>query len=272
MRIRLNGSWQETQSLTLHGLQDEYYEKNNLSKEIQIVIIYNGFQTAEDFPLQAEDQVVFIRKGKMPDEKELESMLSARITPGLYEKFQKGRVAIAGLGGLGSQIAMQLARSGVGHLHLLDFDVVEPSNLNRQQYRICHLGMEKTQALAQELAEIAPYVTVTTDTVRLTAENALGLLAEDTIICEAFDNPAAKAMLAECILVGFPEKYYIGASGMAGCEDSNTIVTKKITDHFYMCGDGVTGAQLGRGLMAPRVAICASHQANQVLQILQKME
>lgn len=272
MRIKLNGSWRETACQSLCALKEEYCKEKNLDKNIQIVMIYQGFQTAEDLPLALEDEIVLIPKGQMPDKKELEAMLAARITPGLYEKFQKGRVAIAGLGGLGSQIAMQLARSGVGHLHLVDFDTVEPSNLNRQQYRICHLGMEKTQALAQELAEIAPYVTITTDTVRVTAENAPVLFAQDTIICEAFDNPAAKAMLAECVLTRFPEKYYIGASGMAGCEDSNIIVTKKITDHFYMCGDGVTGAQPGRGLMAPRVAICAGHQANQILRILQEIE
>ncbi len=272
MRIKLNGSWRETACQSLCALKEEYCKETNLDKNIQIVMIYQGFQTAEDLPLTPEDEIVLIPKGQMPDKKEMEAMLAARITPGLYDKFQKGRVAIAGLGGLGSQIAMQLARSGVGHLHLVDFDTVEPSNLNRQQYRICHLGMEKTQALAQELAEITPYVQVTTDFVRVTEDNCAALFAEDEIICEAFDNPTSKSLLVDCILSTYPEKYLIAASGMAGCEDSNTIVTRKLTDRFYLCGDGVTGAQPGRGLMAPRVAICASHQANQVLRILQERE
>lgn len=87
----------------------------------------------------------------MPDREEMESMLCARHTPHVYEKAKKARVAIAGLGGLGSNIAIMLARTGIGHLHLIDFDIVEPSNLNRQQYMVEHLGMYKTEALKDEL-------------------------------------------------------------------------------------------------------------------------
>ena len=97
----------------------------------------------------------------------------------------------------GSAIALALARTGVGQLHLIDFDRVEPSNLNRQQYRICQLGMYKAQALKEEIGEINPYVQVQADCLRLNAENAAQVLSRDEIICEAFDGAQDKAMLVD---------------------------------------------------------------------------
>ena len=79
--------------------------------------------------------------------KEIEAMLIERHTKPVYEKLQKAKVAIAGLGGLGSHIAVALVRMGVGHLYLVDFDKVDSSNLNRQYYRSCHIGVYKTEAL-----------------------------------------------------------------------------------------------------------------------------
>ena len=64
------------------------------------------------------------------------------------------------------------------------------------------------------------------------------------------------------------EKYLIASSGMAGYYDSNIIVTKKIRDKFYVCGDFTHEAKEGEGLMAPRVAICANHMANLASEIL----
>ncbi|MEG0378654.1 MAG: sulfur carrier protein ThiS adenylyltransferase ThiF, partial [Eubacterium sp.] len=181
---------------------------------------------------------------------------------------KKARVAVAGLGGLGSHIAISLARTGVGHLHLIDFDVVEPSNLNRQCYRIVHLGMDKTEALKQEIAEINPYIKVTVETIRVTEKNAAGLFKEDDIVCEAFDQPEAKAMLVNTLFSSGSKKVIVAASGMAGSGSSNTIKTRRIAKGFYLCGDGETAAEAGRGLMAPRVSICAGHQANMVLRII----
>ena len=90
----------------------------------------------------------------------------------------------------------------------------------------------------------------------------------DEIICEAFDKPEAKSMLVNGILEHFPDKTVVAASGMAGYESSNSIQTKRITSHFYLCGDLETGAKQGNGLMAPRVSICAGHQANMVLRLI----
>lgn len=230
--------------------------------------IVDGFQTDENQPLRNGMTVHCIRRGEMPGPEEMESMLCARHTPGVHEKVKRARVAVAGLGGLGSNIAIMLARTGIGHLHLIDFDVVEPSNLNRQQYLIEHLGMYKTEAMKEQLSRMNPYIEVTVDRVRIDADNCRQLLAEDDIICEAFDSAEAKAILVEQILCNFPHKKLICASGMAGFGPSGTIQTKKINHQLYICGDGVSEAGPGQGLMAPRVTICAAHQANMALRLV----
>ena len=177
-------------------------------------------------------------------------------------------MAIAGLGGLGSNVAYSLTRIGVGHLHLIDFDVVDITNLNRQQYFMEHLGMPKTDALESLLKKINPYLDIQTDCVRVTEDNIRELFGEWDIVCEAFDDPSAKAMLVNGILECFPEKKLVSASGMAGFGSSNSIVTKKVSDNFYLCGDRVSAPEYGRGLMAPRVAICAAHEANMITRLI----
>ncbi len=179
-----------------------------------------------------------------------------------------GSVAIAGLGGLGSNVACALARIGVGHLHLIDFDVVDISNLNRQQYFIEHLGMKKTDAMQSLLKKINPYLDIRTDCVRVTKDNLTELFTDDSIICEAFDDPLAKAMLVNGILQLFPEKKLVSASGMAGFGSSNTILTKHPIKNLYLCGDDVSEPTYGNGLMAPRVAICAAHEANMITRLI----
>ena len=205
---------------------------------------------------------------RIPDKKEIDNVLSMRHTQEVFEKLKNARVAVAGLGGLGSNIALMLARAGIGTLHLIDFDEVDLSNLNRQQYFISHLGMYKTDAIKDEISRINPYINVITDCVKVTDENIDMLFKDDNIICEAFDNPDCKAMLVNRILETRKDAYIVAASGMAGTEKSNTIITRKITDRFYLCGDETSGAVMGNGLMSPRVTICAAHQANAILRII----
>ena len=99
--------------------------------------------------------------------KEIYEALVERHTAAYQEKLDAGHVAIAGLGGLGSNVAFALARLGVGHLHLIDFDRVDLTNLNRQQYLLRHVGMYKTDALKEQLLQINPYLDITTDCVVL---------------------------------------------------------------------------------------------------------
>ena len=181
-------------------------------------------------------------------------------------------MAIAGLGGLGSNIAVMLARSGVGHLLLVDFDVVDVTNLNRQAYGISQVGKEKTQALKELLCEINPYLEYECKCVRVTPENVKELFTGYPIVCEAFDKAEQKAMLVQELLTQFSETVVISGNGMAGFGDANEIQTKKMMRCLYVCGDQKTDIAEGIGLMAPRVAICAAHQANKVLQIILEEE
>lgn len=186
----------------------------------------------------------------------------------LQKRFASASVAVCGLGGLGSHIAFALARAGIGRLILIDFDKVEITNLNRQQYKADQIGLDKTEALKRNLKEIAPYVQTEVFCEKLTEKNIPELLKEADIVCEAFDDPESKALLTDTVLSLMKEKYLVAASGMAGLESGNIICTRKITDHFYLCGDGVSEVTDGMGLVSARVMLCAAHQAHMVLRIL----
>ena len=194
--------------------------------------------------------------------------LNERHGSGLQQKISSATVAVCGLGGLGSNIAIALARVGVGKLILIDFDRVDITNLHRQQYKANQIGLYKTEALAENLLEIAPYVKTQTFTEMITEDNFTNLLKEADVICEAFDNAEAKAMLVNGILEQLPECYLVAASGMAGMGTPNTIQTRKIMKKFYLCGDEVSDVADTIGLVAPRVMLCAAHQAHTVLRIL----
>ena len=194
--------------------------------------------------------------------------LEQRHGKALQGKFSAATVAVCGLGGLGSNIAINLARVGIGKLILIDFDRVDISNLHRQQYKASQIDKYKAQALAENLLEIAPYLEVRAVTARITEENYMDLLYDADVICEAFDNAEAKAMLANAVLETMPYKYLVAASGMAGMGTPNTIRTRKITKYFYLCGDEISDVADTIGLVAPRVMLCAAHQAHTVLRIL----
>lgn len=205
---------------------------------------------------------------KTPAKEEIYNVLCARHTKENQDKLICAKVAVAGLGGLGSNIAVQLARVGIGQLHLIDFDTVDLSNLNRQHYFIRHLGMNKTDALAEQLLQINPYLQIKKDCVKLTEKNIAALLKDDEYICEAFDVPETKAMLVNTVLELFPDKKLVAGSGMAGFGDSNAIHTRKIMRNFYLCGDEKSGLDTKRTLTAPRVALCAAHEANMIVQLI----
>ncbi len=204
----------------------------------------------------------------MIDKRELDRAFDARFAPEIKAKLQAAHVAIAGLGGLGSNIAVMLARSGVGHLKLVDFDKVDVTNLNRQMYGIPHLGRFKTDAIRDILTNINPYLDIETVCETVTAENAAEFFRDWPIVCEAFDSPENKAMLVRTLLAECPATTVVSGVGMAGYGDANDIRTTHPMRRLYICGDGHTAAGGMTGLMAPRVAVCAGHQANQVLQLI----
>lgn len=204
----------------------------------------------------------------IPTKEEMYAALEERHGKELQKKLNDASVAVCGLGGLGSNIAVALARAGVGRLHILDFDKVDISNLNRQQYFAEQLGMSKTDALYDTLKRIAPYCDIRKDCIKLNEDNIPELLADADIIVEAFDKADQKAMLVNCVLENMPEKYLVSGSGMAGIAPSNMITTKRVTKRFYICGDGVSDVEDGMGLVSSRVLICAGHQAHAVIRII----
>ena len=204
----------------------------------------------------------------IPTKDEWNKALCERHGEELQQKFSSATVAICGLGGLGSNIAISLARAGIGKLILIDFDKVDITNLHRQQYKANQIGMNKTDALRDNLLEIAPYVAIKTHTTCITEENTAHLLQGADIICEAFDDAECKAMLTNLVLEEMPDKYLVAASGMAGFGSANSIRTRKITSKFYLCGDEQSDVQSEGSLVSSRVMLCAAHQAHTVLRIL----
>ena len=204
----------------------------------------------------------------IPTREEWNQALIERHGKDLQEKFSSATVAVCGLGGLGSNIAIALARAGIGKLLLIDFDRVDITNLHRQQYKANQIGLYKTDALAENLLEIAPYTEIKTVTAKITEENFADLLKGADVVCEAFDNAEAKAMLVNGVLEQLPDCYLVAASGMAGMDTPNTIRTRKVMGRFYLCGDETNDVADTIGLVAPRVMLCAAHQAHTVLRIL----
>jgi len=236
------------------------------------VLVVNGFPSRPDTPLKERDEVIFIRRGEIPDVEELEALMASRHTPGVHTRLKKATVGIAGLGGLGSAVTIALARVGIGTLILVDFDLVEPSNLNRQHYGVGHIGLAKADAMGKILEDINPYLNIVTHKVILERDNIPQLFQNADIIVECFDRPEAKVMIMQTVAEALPKVYMIGASGMAGYGDSNSIQTMKVGEKIFMVGDFVTAAEPGRGLMAPRVGIAAHHQANLVVSLLMAPE
>ena len=263
----------ELKELALGDKESEIYkflEKFNATEPD--IFIVDGFAIKEDSELKDGSNVVFIRCGVMPEREVLRAMIASRNSPELNLALSKAVIGVAGLGGLGSNIALSLARVGVKKLVLADFDVVEPSNLNRQQYFIRHIGMQKTQALKELINDVNPFVEVETHDIFLDEKNVASVFGECEILCEAFDNVAGKAMILNEAGASLKDKKIIGASGMAGYFSSNLIKTIKFAKNAYLCGDLTNEAKIGQGLMAPRVAICANHEANLAIRLLMGLE
>lgn len=204
----------------------------------------------------------------IPSKEEFFNGLAAKHGLELQKKFEAASVAVCGAGGLGSNIAIALARAGVGRLKIIDFDKIEITNLNRQQYFADQIGLFKAVALKENLSRIAPYCEVEAEVTKINEENVASLLKGFTVVCEAFDKAEAKAMLVNAILENMPETYLVSGSGMASLNSANSIKTRKITDKFYLCGDLTNDVDAGNGLFGSRVLVCAAHQAHTVLRII----
>lgn len=201
-------------------------------------------------------------------QEELHAALVERHGADIQQKLDRASVGIAGLGGLGSNIAVHLARLGVGRLVLVDFDTVDVTNLNRQHYTMKDISVPKTLALLEQLEEINPYLQYEPYTERVIPANVERMFAGCDVVCEAFDRADQKAMLIETLLERLPDTVVVSGSGMAGYGSANAIRTERRFGRLYVCGDGTSDIADGVGLMAPRVAVCAAQQATMVLRLL----
>ncbi len=197
--------------------------------------------------------------------------LAARCGEEACERLCRAGVAVLGLGGLGSNLAGLLTRMGIGRLHLIDFDRVELSNLHRQQYTLAQVGRMKTEALAENLLAINPFLQLELDNVRLTEANLEAYLAGDEYICEALDRAETKAALVNGIMTTWPEKYLVAANGMAGAGPTDLIRIRRLNAHFYICGDGCSDCRQ-ESLVASRVAYCAAQQAHLIYRLILGLE
>lgn len=205
------------------------------------------------------------------DKNTLLAALTKGLTPQQVEQLQKAHVAIVGCGGLGSNIAMELTRTGIGTLHLIDFDKVDLSNLNRQAYFLEDVGSYKIDALAKYLKRINPYLQLQLTYEPITEYNYQKLLQKADFICEALDKPETKAMLVSNILVDFPNKPLVSASGIAGLGKPEEITTKQLRNNFYLSGDGCSDFK-NNPLCSARVILCASHQALTLIRLILGLE
>lgn len=203
----------------------------------------------------------------MLTQEELTNALQKGLDAKQRQLLRQAHVAIVGLGGLGSNAAVWLARLGVGRLTLIDFDKVELSNLNRQYYFLQDVGEYKASALHKLLRQINPYGAYQIFTERLTEKNIPRLLGDAAIICEALDDAADKAMLANTMLADYPEKYLVAASGIAGFDSGNTMRVRQINDRFFLCGDGQSDFS-SLPLCGARVGLCAAQQALTIARII----
>ncbi len=232
------------------------------------ILLVNGYPATLQTVLSDGDHCWLWQRGKAPSVEEMQHLLYARHTPEVQACLQKKVVGIMGLGGLGSLVAIALARMGIGSLLLADYDVVEPTNLNRQQYFVDQIGQKKTAALRDILQRVNPHVSLTIIDRRL-VEDDIGVLFKDVhALVECFDDPAMKAAGLRAALHYLSGVFYVCASGLAGYGENNAIRTRRLYPRVYMVGDEVSAAAPGEGLMAARVGIAAHHQANQVVRLL----
>lgn len=147
------------------------------------------------------------------------------------------KIGIAGVGGIGSNVAVQLVRSGVNKLLFGDFDIIDKSNLNRQFYFYDQIGKYKVNALENNLKKICPTGIFKSEIIRFDRNNIVNFFKDCEIIVEGFDNKINKKILVEELLP--LKKMVVITSGIGGTH-YDEIKIKKVSDKFYVVGDFVS--------------------------------
>ena len=184
------------------------------------------------------------------------------------KKIGNKTVGIIGAGGIGSNAAVALARSGVGKLIIADFDTIQLTNLNRQYYFINQVEMKKVIALKKNLELINPFIRYEIYDTKITKSN-LRIFSAVDILIEAVDFAETKAKILSAWQTQFSDKPIILSSGIAGIGKNDMIHCKKIDDFTFICGDEKTSVD-DFPPYAPKVAVVANMMANLALELLIK--
>ena len=228
--------------------------------------LLNGFAFSNDPVLADGDNLLCVSRTKAPDRITYDAIWTARYGERIYNRLKESHIPVCGAGGLGSHIAISLARLGIGGLTIIDKDVVDITNLGRQAYEMNDLGKPKVEALKNILHRINPFINVTAVHTTINESNYDEYLKGYPYVIEAFDSAENKANLTSYVLTHYPETTLIGASGVSGYDHPNTVQTKTLLSKYYQTGDGHSESSLG--LLAPRVMLCAAHEATMLLHLL----
>ncbi|MBU4486804.1 MAG: sulfur carrier protein ThiS adenylyltransferase ThiF [Candidatus Delongbacteria bacterium] len=184
---------------------------------------------------------------------------------GMTEKLSRSTIAIAGCGGIGSNVAVSLVRAGIGKLIIADMDIIEASNLNRQYFFIEEIGKTKVLTLKSRLENINPDCEIISYHKELTRDDVSGIFSGADIMIEAFDKAESKQWLIEEWGFLYPDKPIISGNGLSGCGNFESIKIRQV-GNIYFCGDGVTSFEIG--LCSARVAIVSNIQANLAIELI----
>jgi sulfur carrier protein ThiS adenylyltransferase len=178
------------------------------------------------------------------------------------------KIGIAGIGGIGSNVARQLVQAGVKKIKIVDFDCVEASNLNRQFYRFSQVGERKTEALKKNLEDILPGlpsgVTIEKMDKKIQPGDAKNIFLDCAIVVEGFDDKDLKKMIIEELCT--TGHRVVSASGIAG-RDMESVGQKQM-GLCHIVGD-LTSGQDGHELFPPKIAMVASIMAGIVLNAIE---
>jgi len=263
MNIFINGKqYKAKKNVTLADVKAKYCPDKDVAI-LNSVLSLNGSKKIVE-----GDRLYFFGKEDMPTDEELEELLFSRQPFAITEKLKKACIGIAGAGGLGTVVAESLSRAGIGKIVIADFDIVEPSNLNRQHFFISQLGMAKVYALADNIKQFNPFTKVVQVREKVTASNCGRIFAGCSVVAECFDDPANKAEIVFGLRKSLPQCYVVAASGLAGTGCGNDIKTRKISDKFFVVGDMKSEVADGSGLFASRVGIAASMQTHIIIRLI----
>nr|WP_278043637.1 MULTISPECIES: molybdopterin-synthase adenylyltransferase MoeB [Chloroflexus] len=187
-------------------------------------------------------------------------------------RLKQGSVLLIGTGGLGSPLALYLAAAGVGHIGLVDFDVVDASNLQRQ---IVHgtstVGVAKTESAKRRLQDLNPYIEITTYETQITSQNALDLMRPYDVIVDGTDNFPTRYLTNDaCVLLGKPNVY----GSIFRFEGQATVFSARDGGPCYRClypeppPPGLVPSCAEGGVLGVLPGVIGTIQATEVIKLL----